>query len=233
MEAATLWQNQSAEAKFLALQVYQIAKNQLKPALKTKSTKKPAAVMLDLDETVLDNSPYQAWGVLADRDYESETWAAWIKAAQAPLIAGVKSFVEEATRLGIQVFYVSNRSAKHTEDTYQNLVKRGIPVVRKNMLLKTHTSKKRFRRKKIEEKYEILMFFGDTLADFHEDFEEVSPVTRQNLVFEYGDLAGKKYFLLPNPMYGEWEMSLYNYQYDLDDKRKKTLRRNALRAWSK
>ena len=220
---ATLWIQNAAEVKALDYQAYNIATKRLSLLTRRKVAGKRLAVILDIDETVLDNSPYQARNIIEQRSYTSENWGEWIQKRMAQSLPGVSDFIRFAHDKGVEVFLVSNRKIKHLEDTYQNLVDRGIQVKRENIFLRTTSNSKLSRRKTIEKKFNVVMLFGDTLADFHEDFEEASKKERDMLVEKYRDEFGKKYFILPNPMYGEWINSLYHYEESLTGKEREKI----------
>lgn len=69
---AVSWYQNSAEAKALYLQGYNTAKYQLDEHIKKDKGKKKLAIALDLDETVLDNSPYQGYASMHDTSFQKD-----------------------------------------------------------------------------------------------------------------------------------------------------------------
>lgn len=225
---ATLWIQNAAEYKALDYQAYNTAKRRLNFITKYRKARKPFAVVLDIDETVLDNSPYQASNILKGQSYDEKSWGTWIEKRLAMALPGVVDFIHYAQSKNVEVFLVSNRKIKYLADTFENLKERGIKVKRENIFLKTTTSSKLSRRKQIQKSHEIILLIGDTLADFHEDFEKVSKKQRDMLVEKYQEEFGDKYIILPNPMYGDWVESLYNYDSDISDSTKARMRKKHL-----
>lgn len=208
MEASTLWVQNAAEYKALCFQAYNAATSQLNKSIQ-KSSDRPRAVILDLDETVLDNSPYQARGIIEGEGFNEESWDEWIRLAKAQAIPGALDFLNLAHSKGIEIFYVTNRRSKHLDATYQNLVELGIPVKRENLLMRTTTSNKTQRRQLVLDKYQMLLYVGDVLADFGERFEDLSLNERHVLTERLAREFGRKFIVLPNPMYGDWERVFY------------------------
>lgn len=136
---ATLWMQTAAEYEANAISIYSGAQLQLKQLLsrRTERDKRPVAIIMDLDETVLDNSPYSAYRVLYGRDYNSLEWDRWVGARQAKLVPGSKEFIE-AARSYVRIFFVTNRICSQRvgsdelcpqhQDTRANLSDLGIPA---------------------------------------------------------------------------------------------------------
>ncbi|MBD1373609.1 5'-nucleotidase, lipoprotein e(P4) family [Hazenella sp. IB182357] len=227
---AVLWQQTAGETKALQYQAYQLAEEKMKAALQLKKNKK-WAVILDLDETVLDNSPYQAYTVQSGESYPVG-WDDWVQSASAKLIPGAKKFLDEANQSGIKIFYVSNRDNKHLSATIRNMNDLKLPQVDENhILLKTETSNKASRRAKIKQDHEIMMSVGDNLGDFAEDYYKKPLQERNQIVDEQKEQFGSLYITLPNPMYGDWEGAIYEYKYDLTEEEKADLREKALKSF--
>ena len=152
---ATLWQQQSGEAKALYYQAYQLATLRLNEAIKQK-TQKPKAVIMDIDETVLDNSPHQAKLIEKDTVHPAY-WDEWCKLARARPTPGVVEFLTEARNKGVEIFYISNRHESLREATLQNLELWNFPCADSaHLLLRTDEPSKEARRKRIAEKYEVI-----------------------------------------------------------------------------
>jgi 5'-nucleotidase (lipoprotein e(P4) family) len=228
---ATLWVQKAAEAKFAARQAYRLATRQLDAALRDKKwsaaieqtgsfRKLPPAIILDIDETVLDNSAYQARLVRDDLPYSGTSWAQWVAQSNAPVISGADKFLAYAARKGVQIFYVSNRGVAEEEATRKNLLRLGLPVqgpedhILMNGEMVDWTSDKMTRRSYVAQKYRILLLFGDDLNDF----VTAKPRTLQErleLLETYDSYLGERWILLSNPLYGSWEGALLEYRIDL------------------
>lgn len=202
---ATLWYQQSAEMKALYYQCYRNAENALSENLAWSDKTKPAAVVLDIDETVLDNSPYQAWQVLENKPFTDQDWNRWVNMAQAEPLPGALEFTRYADSLGVEVFYVSNRTVTEMNSTIANLGAYGFPDADTiHILLKQSGSSKIERRALIEKNYDILLLIGDNLADHSGAYERRGPDLGFATVEADKELFGTRYIILPNPMYGNW-----------------------------
>lgn len=229
-EQAMLWQQNAAEYKALCFQAYNTAKSNLEK-YQGKQFIRPLAVITDIDETVLDNSAYNARMILSGKGYSRKSWLAWGKELKARPIPGALDFFNEAYKMGITIFYVSNRFDKQKPETIANLKKVGFPGVdEKHVLLRTNTSSKEERRNQIEANYQVIMLFGDNLTDFSKEFEKQPTEKRNALVKKMKSLFGKKYIVLPNPIYGDWESKgIYEGSYEWTTKEKDSIRKAKLR----
>lgn len=230
---ATLWVQNSSEYKALAKQAYNSAYPYLNPALEDSSwsalttesntdfSELPPAIILDVDETVLDNSPFQARMIKSGSEYDAEEWSKWVNEANAEAIPAAVELTQYAVGQGITVFFVTNRLHVNEEPTRKNLIKAGFPVYDSldNILTKGEqdewTSSKVERRKFIAQNYRVIMLFGDDLNDFI-SAKNISEKQRDELVEHYSDYFGKKWFILPNPVYGSWTQSITGFKKDLN-----------------
>ncbi|KRN43662.1 5'-nucleotidase, lipoprotein e(P4) family [Limosilactobacillus ingluviei] len=210
---AVAWYQTSAEAKALYLQGYNDARENLDQSL-TQQSSKPRAIILDIDETVLDNSPYQAYNALHNKSFPTG-WNDWVKAAKAKPVPGAKDFLNYANQKGIEIYYVSDRSVDQLKPTIKNLKNEGLPQADdQHVLLKSKSDKtKEARRQKVEANHNVIMLFGDNLSDFN-DPKQSTVKGRYNDVMKNASQFGTKYIILPNPMYGGWEGALYNNNYN-------------------
>lgn len=234
-EAGTLWIQTSAEVKALIYQAFNIAKLRLDQDLQKRGRKynaKKRAIVVDVDETIVDNSPYQAKNILVGREYTSENWAEWIDLADAKALPGAVEFLNYAKSKGVEVFFITNRKQRGYQATMDNLKKLGFPVSKKNLFLRTedgHSKEKR--RQMVMKNYRIVLLMGDSMGDFGPFFETKSLAQRNELTEKYQREFGDKFIVLPNPMYGEWLGSIYDYDYSLSNKKKKKIRRSKLRPY--
>ncbi len=219
---ATQWLQTSAEYTALALQTYNVAQRAVESQLDSSaSDSRPPAVILDLDETVIDNSPFQVYLLKSDKTYNSDLWKSWVEdgVSQATLVPGALSFIERMEALGVTVIYISNRRDSEGEraatiDTLKNL---GVKIdglsdrSTLRLLLKKDTSGKEARRQAVEQKYNILVLIGDALGDFAEVFDPVEETTiesRRLEALQAQEKWGSQWFVLPNPTYGAWQRIL-------------------------
>lgn len=202
---AVIWYATSAENAYIYEQTYAYAAERLQLLIGQKRTDKPAAVILDIDETVLDNSPYMLDLVKKGQTFSEESWAKWVRLETARPLPGVKGFIALCNDLGVEVFFVSNRSVKHLEPTITNLQKVGIEADLDHVLLKEKTSDKTERRAMVTANYEVVLLIGDNLRDFDEMFKDRSTNGGREVVRASKDDMLARYILLPNPMYGQWE----------------------------
>ena len=202
---STSWYQQSAEMKALYYQAFNWAEILLKEKTRVKS-EKPQAVVLDIDETVLDNSPSTACQIIEDIPFSETLWEDWCSKIEAEALPGALEFTLYADKLGVEVFYISNRVEILSKYTIANLEKLGFPNADSiHILLKNDTSSKDLRREIVREKYDIILFIGDNLGDFDGSFDKRTNDIAKKLVKERSDRFGTEYIILPNPMYGSWE----------------------------
>lgn len=232
---SVLWFQKSAEAKALYYQGYEIAKLRLFHIRNEKPNEKNLAVVLDIDETILDNSPFQASLSYSSLKYSQNRWNDWTKQKSAQLLPGVASFFALADSLGFEIFLVSNRFTSELEDTYENLQRFQLKGLKKdNILLREYESSKKERREKISAIYSIELLLGDNLNDFDDLFDTYSLNERENNVQTLSSKFGTKYIIFPNPMYGTWEDLMF---MKLDGERnastKSKVRKNSLQRYKK
>jgi 5'-nucleotidase (lipoprotein e(P4) family) len=205
---ATLWVQHSAEYRAAAMQTYANARRALDAALAETANDKPAAIVLDLDETALDNTPFEARVIRAGKTYDSATWKQWTAEGGAPAIAGAAEFLQYAKSRGVTPFYVSNRDEDERTGTFANLQKLGFPVEPSTLLLRqNNVSDKTPRRDQVAASHRLLLLIGDDLNDFV-NAREKTQEQRAQLIAETAGNWGTRWFILPNPMYGSWERAL-------------------------
>ena len=229
---ATLWMQAAAEFRALSYQAFNIATVNLDAFLGAYTGSKPVAVIVDADETVLDNSAYEAFLIGQDFGYSSATWDPWMAAAQAKAMPGAREFLDFAAAQGVEVFYVSNRKMVGYEGTKKNLESLGFPFVDdKHLLLRTDSSDKQGRRDRVAADYEVALLLGDNLNDFSSDFAKK---TVQQRFAETDKLRGKwgtRFIVLPNPVYGDWEGAVYSENWGASPAEKDRMRKSLLEKW--
>ncbi|MEM9066143.1 MAG: HAD family acid phosphatase [Planctomycetota bacterium] len=209
---STLWVQTSAEYFAITKQTYNAATGRLEEiALERDSS--TLAVILDIDETVLDNSPYQARLVRDGAVFDSETWAGWVAERSARPIPGAPEFIARARQLGFNVLYITNRDAAGREHTLANMRAVADPEAQDRLILYSGEngwgSDKQPRRDVVAARAEIVMIIGDDLGDFTSPIE-IDDELRRSIATN--GPWGESWFMLPNPTYGKWERSLYNFE---------------------
>jgi 5'-nucleotidase (lipoprotein e(P4) family) len=221
---ATLFMQKAAEYRALCFQAFNWARRTLETDEKTlkklpkAERKKPRAVVVDIDETVLDNSPAQAFGIKNKRPFNQQDWYAWGEMRKAKAIPGAVEFANYARQKGVRIFYVSNRDEAQKQATIDNLKAVGFPdISAENVLLRQTdannrpVSTKEPRRLEIAKNYRIVILMGDNLNDHADFFERKSVAERFAETDRVRDLWGDRFIVLPNAMYGEWESAIYEY----------------------
>lgn len=231
---AVLYMQKAAEYRALCLQAFNWAKLTLDMDDKTKKKlpkaerKMSRAVVVDIDETMLDNSPAQAYGIKNNKPFNIQDWYSWGEMRKAKAIPGAVDFANYAKSKNVQIFYVSNRDEVQKQATIDNLKAVGFPdISTENVVLRDKESSKEPRRLAIAQKYRIVILIGDNLNDHAQVFERKSVADRFAEVDKAKDLWGNKFIVLPNAMYGEWENAIYEYQR-LNESQKAEKRANAL-----
>ena len=135
------------------------------------------AVVMDLDETVLDNSAFQTFLYKNHLEYSEELWADYEENNQqdVTLDSRAKHFIDRASTLGVMVVFISNRSEAFRQST-KGVLERLLgtdptgPINRLYLQAADGSSDKSSRREEVAARYNVLMYFGDNLRDFSESF---------------------------------------------------------------
>ena len=193
------WIRQSIEYRTLCEQLFRQATVVILRKVKTEKNSDNLAVVVDLDETVLDNSLYQVERWKAGLSFTQDSWSEWVNREEAGLVPGAKEFLKAVRKKGVRVVFVSNRMNKNLEPTRRNLL--ALEVLAPNDLFLLRLDKddvKEVRRREVNEgkarmkkvgPLKVVGYVGDQMGDFP---------SGQAKEF------GKTSFLLPNPMYGKW-----------------------------
>ena len=237
----TLWVQTSAEYRAVCRQAYLNAERQLHIALQDPYWSAdpiqqqqladrqpgiaplPPAVILDVDETVLNNSPYQARLIEGDGTFDLDSWHEWVAESQADLIPGVADFLKTARAKNVTVFFVTNRENAVEHATRSNLESQGVvPVNDVDRIFSKRereawTSDKETRRRYVAQRYRILLLIGDDLNDFVSVGNKPSAESRRELQDLHAEKWGVRWIMLPNPSYGGWERALYQWEDSASD----------------
>jgi 5'-nucleotidase (lipoprotein e(P4) family) len=237
---AILWTQSSAEYRALAYQTFLLARLRLAQSLQTgnarsrKRSHQRTAVIVDADETVLDNSRFQAELVLRGQPYTAQAWREWCQRAEAGAVPGAVDFLTYARERGVSVFYITNRRPAEKSGTIANLQKLGFPNVSDETVMVRDDAappSKESRRQQVAARYRIALLVGDNLNDFNDDFSGKSMTERANQVDRERAEFGVRYIVVPNPMYGDWEGAVYENKSGLTDEQKRALRHQTLKGF--
>jgi acid phosphatase len=220
---SVLWVQTSAEYRASAVQTYRGAEVNLERALKDRTwtaaieqtgpyADLPPAIIIDLDETVLDNSAFEARLTAAHASYTEAAWNEWVKQAKSSLVPGAAEFLSVAHAHGVEIFYLSNRicDAGNMEDaTVTVLRSHHLPLGKDRLLCKSGEADKAARRALISHNFRVLLLIGDDLSDFVSLSKSENTVeTRRAIQMAYERYWGDRWFMLPNPTYGSWELAV-------------------------
>jgi 5'-nucleotidase (lipoprotein e(P4) family) len=207
---SSLFQQRAAEYKALCLQAFNIARLRVDEAVSQNSQAKPLAVITDIDETFLDNSPNSVHQALLGKDYEQEAWSEWTAKGAADTLPGALAFFNYAASLHITVFYITNRDEKDRPGTLNNLKKFHFPFSdNEHLIVRQTESSKEERRQKVMSGYQVVLLLGDNLGDFSALFEKKTEAERAYNVNQLAGEFGKRFIVLPNANYGGWEEAIY------------------------
>jgi 5'-nucleotidase (lipoprotein e(P4) family) len=222
---ANLYQQIAPEYAACCRTIYKSAELRLEHMLKdSPKGDKPYAIVMDLDETVFDNSAFAVAQQRDGREYSDDLWEIYERdfPNETRLMAGAKEFIAFAESKGVTPIYLSNRLTLYTKQAADILKREGIDTknIDERMLfkLKGGGSDKTARRKQATDKFQVIMYFGDNLRDFDEKYriekkdyeapeEKARELIQTRMTTVEADKAkwGIEWFVFPNPTYGEWD----------------------------
>ena len=244
---AVLWTQTSIEHEIAYRQVFLSATRQLDTALSTpnwdalpiapRSLKNlPPAVVVDIDETLLDNTPLNARDIINNQTYSYNRWNKWVNEANAQALPGAVDFLNEVDKRGITIYYLTNREHSQVSATLNNLRRRGFPIYNAEQILAASTPtghceaagyNKTCRRQWVANHARVLMLVGDSFGDFVKAKPHTLEAQREAAA-PYIQWLGQRWFILPNPTYGDWYSAPYNDQDSLPASQKRKLKQHAL-----
>ena len=244
---AVLWTQTSIEHELIYRQLFANATRQLDVALADPTwdalpftprnlTGLPPAVVVDIDETLLDNVPLNARDIINNQVYSYDRWNTWVDQAKAQALPGAVAFLQAAEQKGIKVYYLTNREHSQVAATVANLRLRGFPVDSDEQVLAASTPTghcesagygKNCRRQWVANHARVLLMAGDSLGDFVQA-EHNTLADQRKAVAPYVNWLGQRWFLLPNPSYGNWYSAPYGDDEKLPFERKRQLKQQAL-----
>lgn len=244
---AVLWSQTSIEHDLIYQQVFASATRQLPVALADPQWDAlpqpardlrglPPAVIVDIDETLLDNTSLNAQMVVNDAPYDYPAWMRWVERGEAPALPGAQAFLAQADALGVTVYYLTNREPGQEQATLANLRREGFPIADVGQILTAGTalggcqaagSDKTCRRQWVGQRARVLMLVGDSFGDL------VAAAANQRAAQDqaaapYLSWLGQRWFLLPNPTYGAWYSAPYEDREELPMARKRALKQQVL-----
>ncbi len=249
MLLATLWTQRSVEYKGNALTVFALARIRLDEALADKGWTAapveqkgdyqalPPAVILDVDETLIDNSRYQVWMLKNNQTFSTKTWNQFCAAQVSTAIPGAVEFTKYADSKGVKVFYITNRGAETEKDTRENMAKFGFPMGGNvNTFLMQNGkpewgSAKGTRRAVITKDYRVLLNIGDNFGDF-DDRYRTSEADRLK-AFD-SDMAywGRQWLMIANPTYGSFDTAPFGHDFKKSREEQRKAKWDLLETWA-
>ena len=236
IEGAVLWQQTSGERRALSYQAFNLARMMLDRDLRmNRSQRKPPAIIVDLDETILDNGRAEGMYLKNRVNFNQKDWTEWVNRAEATAVPGAVEFLRYAASRRVTVFYITNRNDAQKAGTATNLKKLGFPNVSDQTLLvqtDLKNSSKEPRRQSVGAKYRIVLLMGDDLNDFSGVFEISKTVNDRAAVADrYKEEFGRRFIVLPNAMYGNWESAIYGYNFKLTEAEKAEKRKSVRKSY--
>ena len=227
-----LWHQTSAEYRALCYQAFNVAKTYLETLIPGREPNEKFAIITDLDETIIDNSYLEAKQIKEGKEYNNARWKEWVNMSAATDVPGAVEFLQWAASRNITIFYISNRSVSDVKATLANIKKLQLPNAdEEHMLFLSTESTKEPRRQIVAKDHKIVMLMGDNLNDFTNLFEKKNIGDRKAETDKVRGEWGKKFIVLPNAIYGEWENAFYDYKRNLTPKEKETKRKDLLKGY--
>ena len=245
---AALWMQRSVEYKANSLAIFALAKIRLDQALADKSWTAapveqtgafqdlPPALILDLDETLIDNSRFQAWMVMNDKTFTGPVWTQFVNSGVSEEIPGALDFLKYAESKGVKLFYVSNRTGEEEAGTRKNLERLGFPMggnVDTFLFARKKPdwgSAKGTRRAVVAKDYRVLLMLGDNFGDFTDAYRG-SEADRLKAYEENKGRWGREWIMLANPAYGSFESAPFGHDYKKSADEQRKAKRDVLDAW--
>lgn len=249
MLLATLWTQRAVEYRGNALTVFALARIRLDEALADKKWTAapveqkgdyqalPPAVVLDIDETLLDNSRYQVWMLKNNQTFSTKTWNQFCAAQVSTAIPGAVEFTKYADSKGVKVFYITNRGAETEKDTRENMAKLGFPMGGNvNTFLMQNGkpewgSAKGTRRTVITKDYRVLLNIGDNFGDFDDRYR--TGEAERAKAFD-SDMAywGRQWLMIANPTYGSFDTAPFGHDFKKPREEQRKAKWDALETWA-
>jgi acid phosphatase len=244
---AILWTMTSAEFEAASYMAYATARAQLDAALADKNrtaaleqrgdfASLPPAIIMDIDETVLDNGPYQVELMRETKIRPADLMAQWVDRANAIALPGAKDFIAYAQSKGVTIFFITNRNAEKEQATRRNLAAVGatFPADIDTVFLERERPEwrndKDTRRAAAAATHRILLLLGDDFNDFV-SVQRMTPAERRAMAEREAARWGRDWIIIPNPMYGSWENAAVNFQFRATTDERRRIKHDALEGF--
>ena len=245
---AALWMQRSVEYKANSLAIFALAKMRLDQALADKNwtgapveqtgayQDLPPALILDLDETLIDNSRFQAWMVMSDKVFTGPVWTQFVNSGVSEEIPGALDFLKYAESKGVKLFYVSNRTGEEEAGTRKNLERLGFPMggnVDTFLFARKKPewgSAKGTRRAHVTKDYRVLLNLGDNFGDFSDAYRG-SEAERLKVYEDNRERWGREWIMLANPAYGSFETAPFGHDFKKSPDEQRKAKRGVLDPW--
>ena len=226
---AVAWMQNSAEYRALCYQAYNAGKKAVDDAIKVEHTK-PLAIVLDLDETVLNTTAYNVMLTGSGKNYSEAEWDNWVKSGKSEPMPGALDFVKYVASKNVEIFYVTN--IKFLDETVKHINRLGFPFAdSKHIFCKTTTGDKQPRFDEVTKNFDVAFYMGDNVGDFPLGVYGKLKQERNSIVDQNKNNFGTKFIAVPNPVYGGWESSLSQNYKKLSAESKGSVRKNSLKGW--
>lgn len=233
---SSIFQQRAAEYKALCIQAFNIARMRVDEAhegyILSSLKRRPMAIVTDIDETFLDNSPNAVHQALLGKDYEQSAWAEWTSKGTADTLPGALGFFNYAASKNFEIFYITNRDQNDKSGTLANLQRYHFPFADdKHLIVRGASSSKEERRQQVAANFDIMLLLGDNLADFSALFDKKTEAERDQNVYAVANEFGRKFIILPNFNYGGWEDAIYDNRRDWTPAQKDSLLKSRLKSY--
>ncbi|MGZ8544389.1 MAG: 5'-nucleotidase, lipoprotein e(P4) family, partial [Flavisolibacter sp.] len=156
----------------------------------------------------------------------------WTSRGIADTVPGAPHFLHYAASKGVTIFYITNRNEEERAGTLKNLQRFNLPNAdNAHLILKTGISSKEPRRQEIMKNYDVVLLMGDNLADFSELYDKRTVEDRNLVTRQLAAEFGHRFIMLPNPVYGDWESALYQYNSKLTMAQKDSIIRKTVKGY--
>ncbi len=249
MLLATLWTQRAVEYRANALTVFALARIRLDEALADKSwtaapgeqkgdyQNLPPAMILDVDETLIDNSRYQVWMLKNNQSFSTRTWNEFCAAQISMAIPGAVEFAKYADSRGVKIFYITNRDAVTEKDTRENMQKLGFPMGGNvdTFLMQNEQpgwgGAKGSRRAVVTKDHRVVLNIGDNLGDFDDRYRG-SEADRLKAFEETKAYWGRQWLMIANPTYGSFDTAPFGHDFKKPREEQRKAKWDVLEGWS-
>lgn len=230
---AVAWMQTSAEYRELCYQAFNLAAMSVDRALAiAKPGDRPLAVISDLDETLLDNGAYDAGFIGRNAVSDKAGWLQWEKDGKPLPVPGSLEFLDHAAGKGVEVFYVTNRTAEGAGFTVATLKALSFPFADgKHVLPFDAKGDKQPRFDQVARDFTVVVYLGDNANDLPLRTYGKGLPDRNAIIDRNHEKFGLQLIILPNPVYGDWEKALAASYGGLSPEAKSAARKALLRRW--